>query len=67
MCLAIPGKVICIKQDKAIIDYGEEKREAQNLIDAKVGDYVIVSLGRIAMKISEEEAMKSLSRGNSQV
>ena len=64
MCLAIPGKVIGIKQDKAVIDYGEEKREALNLIGAKVGDFVIVSLGKVAVKISEEEAMASLEQAD---
>ena len=59
MCLAIPGKVIEAKKGKAVIDYGKEQRKVDNIINAKVGDYVIVALGKVAMKISEEEAMKS--------
>ena len=30
MCLAAPGKVIELKEDKAIIDYGKEKRHRYN-------------------------------------
>ncbi|HLC73371.1 MAG TPA: HypC/HybG/HupF family hydrogenase formation chaperone [Candidatus Nanoarchaeia archaeon] len=29
MCLAIPGKIIEIKNDIALIDYGSEKRQAK--------------------------------------
>jgi hydrogenase maturation factor len=44
LCLAVPGKIVALKQRGkiAVIDYGGEKREAANLIKAKVGDKVIV-------------------------
>ena len=44
MCLAIPGKVVELKQKGkiAVVDYGEEKREAANVIKAKVGEKVLV-------------------------
>jgi len=60
MCLSIPGKVVKIEKDKAIIDYSGEKSEAYNLINAEVGDYVVVQMKRVIMKVSEKEALKSI-------
>jgi len=61
MCLAIPGKVISLEGDKAIIDYEGEKREANtSLINVKLDDYVIVNSGFIIEKLTKEEAKKSL-------
>ncbi len=53
MCLAVPGKIIELKQKGkiAIIDYGTEKREAANLIGAKKGDKVIVQHKNVVEKI----------------
>lgn len=60
MCLAIPGKVVKVTKDKLVIDYGDSKREVKSLIDAKVGDYVIVQMGRAVQKVKEEDALKSI-------
>jgi len=61
MCLAIPGKVVGIKEDVATIDYGSEKREAK-IADIQVspGEYVIVQFGFVMQKLDKEEAIKSL-------
>ena len=62
MCLAIPGKIIEIKDDSAIIDYGNEKRQANcSLIKCKVEDYVIVSNQMVIDKVNKKEAEESLS------
>ncbi len=61
MCLAVPGKIIEIKDKKAIIDYIDEKREADcSLIKCNPGEYVIVSNGMVIDKILEKEALESL-------
>ena len=61
MCLAIPGKIEKIEKNKAIVDYGIEKREADtSLVDIKEGDYVIVNAGFIIEKIPEKEAKQAL-------
>lgn len=62
MCLAIPGKVAEIHEDKFIIDYGNEKREAIMSVieDLKIGDYVIVSNKIIVNKLNEAEAKKAI-------
>lgn len=61
MCLAIPGKILEIKKDTAVIDYGSEKREANcSLIKCNVGDYVIVSNMMVIDKVDKKEAEESL-------
>ena len=61
MCLAIPGKITEINDDEAVVDYGAEKRTANNsLVNAKVGDYVIISGKFIVQVVPEEEAIKAL-------
>lgn len=61
MCLAIPGKIIEIRDKEALIDYGSEKRKANcSLIKCKVGDYVIVSNQMVIDKVDKKEAEESL-------
>jgi len=61
MCLAVPGKVEKIENNKIVIDYGIEKREADtSLIEVKEGDYVIVNAGFVIEKIPEKEAKQVL-------
>jgi hydrogenase expression/formation protein HypC len=61
MCLAIPGKIIKIENDTALIDYGSEKRDANcSMIECIPGEYVIVSNGMVIDKVSKEEAEESL-------
>ena len=61
MCLAIPGKIIEIKDDTAIVDYNEEKRKVNiSLIDCKIGDYVIVQQKFAIQKVNEKDALETL-------
>ncbi len=66
MCLAIPGKIIEIKDSPgmkmAIVDFGGVKRDVcvEALPDAKIGDYVIVHAGFALNILSEEEALETL-------
>lgn len=59
MCLAIPGKITKIEGDLAEVDFGDGTRRQVNisLIDAKVGQYIIVHAG-FAIEILDEEAAK---------
>ena len=62
MCLQIPGKVIEIKNDKAIIDYEIEKREGKIMnVTPKIGDYVIVQAGFILDIVEKEKAESMLN------
>ena len=61
MCLAIPGKIIKVEGEHAIIDYGGVSREANiSLVDVNVGDYVIVHAGFAIQKLNEKEARETL-------
>jgi len=61
MCLLVPGKIIKIENNKAIIDYDVEKREAGILESVyNEGDYVLVQGGFIVQKVPEKEAVDAL-------
>lgn len=61
MCLAMPGKIIEIKDNQATIEYLGEKRTAAIISgNYGVGDYVFVSSNIIVQKIPEQEALQSL-------
>jgi len=61
MCLALPGKIIKIEGDNAIVDYGAEQRDVKLVQDFKIGDYVLVSAGLAIQKIPEKEALDALN------
>jgi hydrogenase maturation factor len=62
MCLLVPGKLIEIEEDAATVDYGSEKRVGKLLSkEFKVGDFVIIQGGIIALKIPKHEALRALS------
>lgn len=61
MCLAIPGEVLKIEGDRAWVDFGGVSREVNAaLVDAHVGDYVIVHAGFAIQLLDREEAEESL-------
>ena len=47
MCLAVPMKIIEIKNEMAVVSIGSVRRKAniQLVPDIKVGDYIIVHAG----------------------
>jgi hydrogenase assembly chaperone HypC/HupF len=60
MCLSIPGRIVEIGENKFIIDYDGEKREAiMSVVSGlDIGDYVIVSNRIIYTKIDSEDVKK---------
>ncbi|MGQ9587799.1 MAG: HypC/HybG/HupF family hydrogenase formation chaperone [Thermoplasmata archaeon] len=61
MCLAVPAEVRSIEGHMATVDYGGVSRTANiSLVDAKVGDYVIVHAGYAIQVMDREEAEKTL-------
>lgn len=61
MCLAVPAEVKSIEGHMATVDFGGVTRTANvSLVDAKVGDYVIVHAGYAIQLLDKEEAEKTL-------
>ena len=63
MCLAIPTKIVEILDgDMAKVDLdGVRKEISLAMVDAEVGDYVIVHVGYALSKIDPEEAEKTIA------
>jgi len=66
MCLAIPARVISVHGEKAEVDFGEGVLRDVNvtLVDAKVGEYVLVHAGYAIQKMDEKEAKETLALWN---
>ena len=64
VCLAIPGKIIEINNNKehAIVDYGDGTKRKANvtLVDIKIGDYVLVHAGFAIEVLNKKEAEETL-------
>ncbi|MEM3626876.1 MAG: HypC/HybG/HupF family hydrogenase formation chaperone [Candidatus Bathyarchaeia archaeon] len=66
MCLAIPAKVVNIEGDKAQVDFGEGVLREVNvaLVEAKVGDYVLVHAGYAIQVVDAKEAQETINLWN---
>lgn len=57
MCVALPGKVIEVKDGIAKIDFsGNIVNAMAGLVELKAGDYALVHAGCVIQKMSEGEA-----------
>ena len=57
MCVALPGKVIEIKDRDAVVDFnGNQVTARARLVDVKVGDYVLVHAGCVIQKVTPQDA-----------
>ena len=64
MCLAIPGKILNIEDNSALVDFdGVKQKVIIALIqNPEVGKYVIVHAGYAIEQINEEEAMDAINQ-----
>ena len=62
MCLAIPGRIEKKDGNKAWVDYGDGTRREIDLtlVDAHIGEYVLVHAGFAIQKLDEHEALETL-------
>ena len=62
MCLAIPAKVIEVQGDMAKVDFGQKIVRDVNvmLVEAHVGEYVLVHAGYAIQVIDQEAAEETL-------
>lgn len=57
MCVAAPGKIIEINGTDAVIEYNSNKITASiGIVDAKVGDWVLVHAGLVIQVLPKDEA-----------
>jgi biotin synthase len=62
MCYAIPGKVVGLKDNIAIIDYfGEQRKVLNEFQDIKIGDYIYAQGGVLINRITDKEAEEILN------
>jgi hydrogenase expression/formation protein HypC len=61
MCLAIPGKVLSVEGIIGEVDFmGTRRRVRLDLVDARVGDWVIVHVGTAIEVIDEQSASETI-------
>lgn len=62
MCLAVPARILEKRADVAQVDFGDGVKRDVNiaLVDAAVGDYVIVHAGFAIEVLDEREARETL-------
>jgi len=63
LCLAIPAKVLEVNGNVAKVDFGQGVAREVNvmLVDAIVGDYVLVHAGYAIEKLDQKAAEESLN------
>jgi hydrogenase expression/formation protein HypC len=61
MCIAIPAEVVEIKgANIGVVDYGELRQEVRlDLVDVKVGEFVLVHVGFAIQRLSREEGLET--------
>ena len=61
MCVAVPAQVIEIKEGNiGLVDYGDLRQEVRlDLVDVKVGEFVLVHVGFAIQRLSREEGLET--------
>ena len=62
MCYAIPARIIEIKGDEAVVDYGGVRKTANHTLveGLKVGDYILIHAGFAIEKMDQKSAEESI-------
>ena len=65
MCLAIPGKIIDINGDVGDVDFGGVTKQTNiSMVNAKVGDWVVIHAGFAIEVMDEEDAQETIKLWN---
>jgi hydrogenase expression/formation protein HypC len=61
MCIAIPAEVVEIRDGNVgTVDYGDLRQEVRlDLVDVKVGEFVLIHVGFAIQKLSREEGLET--------
>lgn len=61
MCLALPARVVSVNGGKAVVEQlGSRRAVFNNVINAGVGEFVLVQQGFIVERIPERDALDAL-------
>lgn len=62
MCVAVPGEILSMDGDIAVVDFmGNQMRVSLGLVDAKIGDHVLVHAGCAIEVMKSEQAEELLA------
>lgn len=62
MCVAVPGEILSVDGDVATVDFfGNRMRVSLGLVDAKIGDHVLVHAGCAIEVMRREQAAELLA------
>ncbi len=65
MCLAIPGKITSINGETADVDFGGVTKQTNvSMVDANVGDWVVIHAGFAIEVMDEEDAQETIRLWN---
>jgi len=61
MCVAVPAEVLEIREGNiGLVDYGDLRQEVRlDLVDVKVGEFVLVHVGFAIQRLSREEGLET--------
>ena len=64
MCLAIPGKIVSINGNSAIVDFDGIEQEViiALVLNPQVGKYVIIHAGYAIEQMDEKDAMEAIEQ-----
>ena len=63
MCLALPAKVVELQENgkRAVVEqFGQRKEVFNNLVNARVGEFVLVQQGFAVERLGKKEALDAL-------
>ena len=65
MCLAIPGKITAIHGETADVDFGGVTKQTNvSMVDAQIGDWVVIHAGFAIEVMDNEEAEETIKLWN---
>jgi len=65
LCLAVPGKIVSISGDTGDVDFGGVIKQANlSMVDAKIGEWVVVHAGFAIETMDEKEALETIELWN---
>ena len=65
MCLAIPGQITAINGETADVDFGGVTKQTNvSMVDAQIGDWVVIHAGFAIEVMDEEDAQETIRLWN---